>query len=104
MDQETLITKIHNQLSRGSGEWLEGVGVEPTRDVYSPILDLKSRGITGTLTLPFMSNSLILMSYLTSPRGAVPGPKSGRPGRASVIFPPSMTSSPLTATYAKPWL
>jgi hypothetical protein len=28
------------------------VGVEPTRDVYSPILDLKSRGITGSLTLP----------------------------------------------------
>jgi hypothetical protein len=32
------------------------VGVEPTRDVYSPILDLKSRRPTGTLTLPFMSN------------------------------------------------
>jgi hypothetical protein len=28
------------------------VGVEPTRDVYSPILDLKSRRPTGTLTLP----------------------------------------------------
>jgi hypothetical protein len=29
------------------------VGVEPTRDVYSPMLDLKSRGITGSLTLPW---------------------------------------------------
>jgi hypothetical protein len=34
------------------GEWREGVGVEPTRDVYSPIPDLKSGGITGSLTLP----------------------------------------------------
>ena len=33
-------------------EWREGVGVEPTRDVYSPILDLKSRRPTGTSTLP----------------------------------------------------
>jgi len=24
-------------------EWREGVGVEPTRDVYSPILDLKTQ-------------------------------------------------------------
>jgi hypothetical protein len=24
------------------GEWREGVGVEPTRDVYSPIPDLKA--------------------------------------------------------------
>jgi hypothetical protein len=37
---------------RCMGEWREGVGVEPTRDVYSPIPDLKSGGITGCLTLP----------------------------------------------------
>ena len=36
------------------GEWREGVGVEPTRDVYSPIPDLKSGGITGCLTLPWV--------------------------------------------------
>ena len=28
---------------RSYGEWREGVGVEPTRDVYSPILDLKTQ-------------------------------------------------------------
>ena len=37
------------------------MGVEPTRDVYSPILDLKSRRPTGTSTLPLMPNSLILL-------------------------------------------
>ena len=37
-------------------EWREGVGVEPTRDVYSPMLDLKSRRPTGTLTLPPLFN------------------------------------------------
>ena len=42
-----------NRLTRKWGDWREGVGVEPTRDVYSPILDLKSRGFTGTPTLPF---------------------------------------------------
>ncbi|MEZ6018356.1 MAG: tetratricopeptide repeat protein [Planctomycetota bacterium] len=31
-----------------------------------------------------------------------PGPWSGRPGRASVIWPPSTTSAPLTATYGTP--
>jgi hypothetical protein len=33
-------------------KWREGVGVEPTRDVYSPIPDLKSGELTGVLTLP----------------------------------------------------
>ena len=31
-----------NANARQQGEWREGVGVEPTRDVYSPILDLKA--------------------------------------------------------------
>jgi hypothetical protein len=28
-------------------KWREGVGVEPTRDVYSPMLDLKSGGLNS---------------------------------------------------------
>jgi hypothetical protein len=35
------------------GEWREGMGVEPIRDVYSPIPDLKSGRITGSFTLPW---------------------------------------------------
>jgi hypothetical protein len=43
-------TNSRSPIGRG---WREGVGVEPTRDVYSPILDLKFRGFIGTLTLPW---------------------------------------------------
>jgi hypothetical protein len=33
---------LRDGIAAKAGEWREGVGVEPTRDVYSPILDLKA--------------------------------------------------------------
>ena len=38
----------------------------------------------------------------SAPQRPKPGPRSARPGRSAVIFPPSTTSAPFTATYGKP--
>jgi hypothetical protein len=32
---------LRDGIAAEAGEWREGVGVEPTRDVYSPILDFE---------------------------------------------------------------
>ena len=41
-----------------SGGWRKSVGVEPTRDVVRPSLDLKSRRPTGVRSSSFLSFTL----------------------------------------------
>jgi hypothetical protein len=56
----------------------------------------RGRGLRRRVARPYAGQALVPYFF--------PGPQSTCPGAAPVIFPPSTTSTPLTATNGKPEL